>query len=325
MEGTADQNAFLRLWLAHNLHPVILIDATSRIALTKEAGTIQYLTSITTQIYTLFDIFERCSSMSNNQTRRVSSVSNALRLLGVFAESPIGLGVTDLARATGLGKSTVHLLLTTMCDEEFVEKTPSGKYRLGLGAFYVGAAAIPGIPADGRLTPLLQELAEKSGEAVSLAFAHGGDAVIVQRIESVSPLRAEIRVGTRMPMHSSASGKCLLASFPDSQVDVLYPDETLPRVTCRTLRRKTELKTLLAEVRELGYARNHDEYMDGVCGIATLVGSREHKAGLALSIAGPINRFKFVDWIEPLLSTAAAMSQRLTPTEPNDTEKGEAS
>lgn len=250
--------------------------------------------------------------MSNANVRRVGSVSNALRILGVLADARSGLGVTELSRALGLGKSTVHLLLVTMRAEEFVEQTPSGKYRLGLGAFCVGAAAVPGVPADGRLTPLLRELAEESGEAVSLAVAHRCDAVIIQRIESRSLLRAEIRVGTKMPLHSSASGKCLLADMPHDLVDSLYPAEELPNVTPSTVRTKTEIMRKLAEVRMNGYARNEGEYTEGVCGIAAVVRRHDNKATIALSIAGPVPRFDCDLWVEPLITVAKSMTAALS-------------
>ena len=244
-------------------------------------------------------------------TRRIASVSHSLQILGALADKQGAMGVSDLARVVGLGKSTVHALLATLRDGEFVEQTSAGQYRLGLGAFYVGSAAVPGVPADGRLTPALWGLAQECGEATSLAIAHHRDAVIVQRIESQSPLRAELRVGTRMPLHSSASGKCFLAGLSEPMFEALYPEEDLPPVTGHTLRSRSSLLRELDEVRRLGYATNRQEQTDGVVGVAALVEGREGKAALALSIAGPCHRFDITAWTGRLQDVAKAMTADL--------------
>lgn len=249
--------------------------------------------------------------MSNSTGRRIASVANALRVLRVLAEHPAGVGVTQLAGLIGVGKSTAHLLLATLGDQEFVVQSPDGRYQLGLAAFEVDAASRGVASSGGPLTPALRELADRSGEAVSLASAAGRDALIVQRIESASILRAEIRVGTRMPLHSSASGKYLLASMPDERVDRLYPEEQLPPVTAHSVRTKSALRAQLAEARSRGYARNDDEYTVGISGVATGVIDATGSAVFALSIAGPTHRFRPEDWIDDMFRTADRMSQVL--------------
>src|SRR6476646_6279464 len=59
----------------------------------------------------------------------VSSVDNALRILRSFSYSEPTLGVSELARRLGLGKSTVHRLLQALVRQGFVTRTPDGRYR----------------------------------------------------------------------------------------------------------------------------------------------------------------------------------------------------
>ena len=249
--------------------------------------------------------------MSNDGGRRIASVSNALRVLRVLSEHPQGVGVTELAQLVGIGKNTAHLLLVTLADDDFVQQAEDGRYRLGLAAFEVGTAAVEVAASGGPLTPLLRALADRSGEAVSLAIASGRDAIIVQRFESASVLRAEIRLGTRMPLHSSASGKYLLARMSDDRVDALFPGDELPAVTPHTIRSKTLLRIQLAEIRGQGCARNDDEYTLGISGVATGVTDANGEVAFALSLAGPTHRFRCDDWIQELTGTAAAMSEVL--------------
>ncbi|WP_199433791.1 IclR family transcriptional regulator [Qaidamihabitans albus] len=247
----------------------------------------------------------------SNAPRRVNSVSNALRLLAQLADSPDGLGVSALATRLELGKSTVHLLLATLADHGFVERLDTGSYRLGIAAFEIGSAVPESTRFGGALAPPMRRLADLSGEAVSLAIHRGRDAIIVQRFESASILRAEIRIGTRMPVHSCGSGKVFLAELDRDELDALFPTETLPAVTRYTTRRKPVLLRQLAEVRRQGYATNDEEYTDEVRGIATGVRDRHGRVAAALSIAGPNPRFRPSQWLGELTETADRMSKIL--------------
>jgi len=156
-------------------------------------------------------------------------VANALQLLEALKEAgePVPLG--RLSQQLGLSKGTVHLLLSTLSEYNFVEPAlVHGQYRLGLGAFEVGIAAVDhrGMPPE--IAWPMERLASESLEAVSLAVQSGHDALIVRRFESAHILRAEIGVGTRMPLYASASGKSLLAEMPQARLDALYPAEDLP-------------------------------------------------------------------------------------------------
>ncbi|MQA05897.1 MAG: helix-turn-helix domain-containing protein [Streptosporangiales bacterium] len=244
----------------------------------------------------------------SNTLRRVKSVSNALRLLTQLAGSPEGLGVSELAARLELGRSTVHLLLATLSDHGFVERLDAGNYRLGIAAFEIGSAVPDSSRFGGALAAPMRQLADLSGEAVSLAIHRGRNAIIVQRFESASILRAEIRIGTRMPVHSCGSGKIFLAELARDELDALFPADTLPAVTKYTIRRKSALLRELAEVKRHGYATTDEEYADEVRGIATGVRDRHGRVVAALSIAGPIPRFRPSEWLDELTKTADRMS-----------------
>jgi IclR family KDG regulon transcriptional repressor len=64
-------------------------------------------------------------------TQLLASVSNAARVLKEFGKDRPELGVSDLARRLGLGKSTTHRLLHTLTVEQLLDQDPeSGRYRL---------------------------------------------------------------------------------------------------------------------------------------------------------------------------------------------------
>jgi DNA-binding IclR family transcriptional regulator len=247
----------------------------------------------------------------SNGSRTSSTAAAALRVLRMLADHPDGARIGDVAAFLGSGKSTAHLLLATLVEQGFAEKTEESRYRLGLTAFEVGSAVPEAVRFGGALIGPMQALADLSGEAVSLAIVRGRDAIIVQRFETRHILRAEIGIGTRMPLLSCASGKFLLAHMSDAEVDARYPDEDLPRVTRHSVRTRSRLRELFPAIREQGYAVNEEEYAEGISGVGTGVRSPGGRYLAALSVAGPTSRFTVTDWVQPLLSSAAEMDALL--------------
>lgn len=243
--------------------------------------------------------------------RTLGTVRNAARVLAVLADrGPLRL--TDVAAALGLGKSTVHLLLQTLCADGLAEQDPvSRTYRVGLRAFEIGASAVEQLGFGARLTGAMEELARRSNESVSLGVLNTGSVLFVQRVESPEILRADIRLGTRMPLHASASGKALLATMTDAEVARLLPETLLPAAARRTVRQRDALLAELRLVRERGYARQEDEFVDGIAALATPVRDASGRALAALSIAGPVSRFDERAWADLLLPTAQSVSQIL--------------
>jgi IclR family acetate operon transcriptional repressor len=154
----------------------------------------------------------------------------------------------------------------------------------------------------------MESLARQSNESVSLGVLNAGSVLFVQRIESPNILRADIRLGSRMPLHASASGKALLAAMSDDQVAVLLP-ESLPTTARRTVRQLPVLLTELRDVRQRGYATQDEEFVDGIAALAAPVYDTSGRVLAALSIAGPSARFDEMRWAKLLLPAASQMSQ----------------
>jgi DNA-binding IclR family transcriptional regulator len=241
--------------------------------------------------------------------RTLSTVGNAIRALTVLADrGPLRL--TALAGELRLGKSTVHLLLQTLREYGMVDYAPAtSTYSVGLRVFELGATAIEQGGFGARLVGAMEELARRCNESVSLGVLNAGSVLIVQRIESPEILRADIRPGTRMPLHASASGKALLATMADAEVDQLLPESSLPASARMTHRHRDGLFAEIRLIRERGYAKQTEEYVEGISAVATPVFTAGGRALAALSIAGPSSRFDEVNWSALLLPAARSMSE----------------
>jgi IclR family acetate operon transcriptional repressor len=241
--------------------------------------------------------------------RSLSTVRNAVRALDALAErGPLRL--TALATELELGKSTAHLLLQTLLDEGMVDFDPAtSAYRVGLRVFEIGASAVEQGGFGARLIGAMEDLARRCNESVSLGVLSAGSVLFVQRVESPEVLRADIRLGTRMPLHASASGKALLATMSDAEIARLLPDPLLPASARSTVRERSALLGEIEDVRRQGYARQHDEFVDGIAALATPIFESGGRVLGALSVASPTARFDEAAWARLLLPAASAMSQ----------------
>ena len=148
----------------------------------------------------------------------LSTVRNAARLLKVFRSREADLGVSELARRLGLGKSTVHRMLTTLVAEGLIEQNPrTGGYRLGIVMFELGQAVRVHMDLHAAVGPVLGELRAQTGESSQVGVLDGHEVVYVDRMESAHSLRLFTETGRRVPVHCTSSGKVLLAYLPEAR------------------------------------------------------------------------------------------------------------
>ncbi|MGH9021922.1 MAG: IclR family transcriptional regulator, partial [Acidimicrobiia bacterium] len=134
----------------------------------------------------------------SGETVVLSSVRNAARVLTSFSLRDRELGVSELARRLGVGKSTAHRLAVTLATEGLLEQNrANGKYRLGLRMYDLGSLVSVQMDLHEAAADRLQDLRNLTGETVQLAVLDGREVVYVERLESSHTIRLWGRVGHR--------------------------------------------------------------------------------------------------------------------------------
>ena len=246
--------------------------------------------------------------------RGLASVRNAARLLKEFSSQEREFGVSELARRIHLSKSTVHRLLVTLMEEHLIEQDEvTGRYRLGLAVYDLGAAVATGLDLHEAVIGPMEQLRAASGETVHVAVLDGREVVYVDRLDSPTTMKLFIEVGRRNWAHCTSTGKCLLAHLPQLELESILDGWELPRVTSRTITEPAALRRELRETRRRGYAVNRGESALEVLSVAAPIRDGSGRLRAALSVAGPIER------LEPLverfglavMEMAAVASRRL--------------
>ncbi|MER5730851.1 IclR family transcriptional regulator [Streptomyces sp. NPDC002138] len=189
----------------------------------------------------------------------VKSAVRTVRLLEHFAARPGLHSLADIQHDLGLPKSSLYMLLRTLVGMGWVETDSQGtRYGIGVRALLVGSSYIDGDEVVAAARPTLDRLSDGTTETIHLARLDGTSVVYLATRQSQHYLRPFTRVGRRLPVHSTALGKALLATHTDEEVRLLLP-ERLEAVTQHTITDREVLIEELALVREQGYAVDREE------------------------------------------------------------------
>lgn len=221
----------------------------------------------------------------------VQSLTRALQLIELLSDDDEGYRLVDLAARSGLSTSTVHRLLTTLEQRQFVQfDRERSLWYVGVRCFSVGAAFARRRRISELALPVMQRLSALSGETVNLGVASDGQIVFACQAEGPHGSRALARPGQRAPLHGTAMGQAVLAA--KSEPDVLQYLRTfgLPRLTNNTIARPSRLHETLAEVRRRGYAVDDEQNAVGLCCIAAAICDEHGRPFAAVSLAGSSQR-----------------------------------
>jgi IclR family KDG regulon transcriptional repressor len=245
---------------------------------------------------------------------RLSSVANSIRLLNSFSGEEDELGITTLAGRLRLAKSTVHRLASTLTNAGFLEQNAeTGKYRLGVALFELGALVRRRMDVANEARPKLRELLEKTGETVQLGIVDHYSVLYVYEMESPRAIRMAAAVGGRAPLHCTAVGKVLLA-FQGVEYVQQAIERGLAAYTPKTLVKREPVLEMLDEVRQREHAVDDEESESGLRAIAAPVRNHTGAVIAALGVAAPVQRMskKVMQACVPsVIETANAVSARL--------------
>jgi len=243
------------------------------------------------------------------------SVRNAARLLKEFSRDNRELGVTELARRLGIGKSTAHRLLATLADERLVDQNPkTGAYRLGLAIYELGNAVALHADLHDACAEIVDQLRNATKETVQVAVLDGRQVVYVERRESPHTLRLFGRVGHRNWAHCTSNGKVLLAYLPPDRLSDLLHGWSLEARTPHTITSIPALREQLADIASRGWAENVSEAELGVASVAAPIRNGAGEVVASVSVAGPIQRVSgdsLRRFARPCIEAGLSISRRL--------------
>lgn len=224
----------------------------------------------------------------NNRSGGIQVIARAAAIMRALGGRSQGLSLGAIAQQVGLPRSTVQRIVGALEAERLVEAVgPGGGFRLGpeLGRLIYQTQ----IDIISAVRPLLEELSVTLNESVVLCGVEKDQVIVIDRIVAERELRVVFPVGViHIPMHTTASGKALLAKMSDDEVMKLLPDP-LPSNTAKT-RDRASLLAELQEIRASGVASEYEAQFQGVASFAVPVNT--YFGHFAVAAVLPVSRAK---------------------------------
>jgi len=238
-------------------------------------------------------------------------LGKVVTVLFAFRVEDHGLSLAELSRRTGLAKGTLHRIVGDLVDVRLLDRTPHG-YRLSVRVFQLGMRATVERGLLEVATPFMEDLYERTHETVHLGVLDGCGVVYVGKIGGHQQAAAPSRIGGRLPLYCTAVGKALLA-FSPPELFARVVETGLERRTPRTITAPGLLRQQLDRVAASGVSFEYEESAVGIACIGAPVLDDADRAVAAISVTGPVPRFRpeaFVPYVKAAAAGTAALVRR---------------
>lgn len=196
--------------------------------------------------------------------RNAGVLDKAFLLLEMMAEFDGPVQLKDLSERAGLNKATVHRILQSLSDLEYVaQQTDSTRYLVTPKLAFLGRKNFYDKLVE-RLLPHMEHLNRRFNETVNAGILEGGFVYYLHSLETTQALRWTVKPGARDPFYSTALGRAMVSHLPEPHQNELVARAVFKARTPHTVSTKAELATILGESRARGWAIDDQENDVGV-------------------------------------------------------------
>ena len=239
----------------------------------------------------------------------MSSIARAMSVLESFQSKDRDLTAAELARRSGLPRSTAYRIAGELASLGALEQTADGHFRLGGKLYEMGQLAIFQRGLRDSAASFLVDLANATRQTVHLGVLDNSEVVFLDVVRPGPAPQSMSRSEIRMPATATGLGKAVLAFSAAEVVDQVIA-RGLPKVTSNTITEEVRLRSELTKIRRTGLAFDHQEHATGTsCCAAPIFGSSNKVVG-AVSVSGQTSSIR-LDLVAAAVQTTAAGISRL--------------
>ena len=229
---------------------------------------------------------------NNDRRQSVKSLFKMFAVLECFSSTEPELSVLQIARLTGLPRTTVHRLVDSLRIVGFLDQDGSWeRYRLGLKLFELGNAALINLPLYRNAGPFIDTLAKLSGETVHLWVFDGTQMIFVERYDDRGRANNVVTTMEATSCHSTGVGKAALAFQPEAVINRII-DKGLKPFTRNTIVDPGRLRQELGDIRARGYAIDNCEHEPDLRCVAAPISNSIGRVFAAMSVSGNPRRIE---------------------------------
>lgn len=262
------------------------------------------------------------------ETKNMKTVGKLLAVLECFSTGDRRLSVTEIARRTGLPRSTAHRAILALKEIGFLDQDRMrDEYRLGLKLFQLGTIVLHNMDLQREAWPFVEALSSLSRETVHLCVFDGERMVFVESAKGgLTGLNNATITMEISPCYCTGVGKATLAHQPPHVIDKVIKLGLKP-LSPNTITDAGVLRGELAAIRERGYALDLGEHEVGVHCVAAPIRNLSGQVFAAMSVSGPAERLppeRLHHFAPFVIGHADSVSRRLGFVLDDDREPGRA-
>ena len=221
----------------------------------------------------------------------MGTVTKALELLDLFSRARPLIGLSELARLAELNKATCFRLVTELADYGLLEQVGTAReYRLGPTVLRLSALREAHVPMRDAAMPVLQGLAQTTGETAHMSLLLG---TILRPLavaySTAHSTRVSIEDTDALPFHATSSGLAVLAFQPESFLARIIAGP-LPALTPQTETDPARLRQKLTAIRAAGIAESAGGFEADVHSLALPLFDALGRCSGAVAVAGLSSR-----------------------------------
>ncbi|MFZ9346755.1 MAG: IclR family transcriptional regulator [Burkholderiaceae bacterium] len=249
------------------------------------------------------------------ELRQQHAAHRSLEVLRWIAQSPGAVALAEIASALQLPKSTVHRICVQLTAQHYLTHSSHEKtFSVGPALRTLAFNTLNNSVLRSLRHQVLAELVHDVGETCNLTTLDGAEVLYLDRVEARWPLRLSLEVGSRVPIHCTASGKLFLALSPSTTRQTILDTVALEKYTTNTIVSKRKLENALVEIQRHGYSIDAEEFIPGLIALAVPIFGPEGSLQAALAIHAPTSRVplkNIMNWLAPLQAAATQMKKLL--------------
>lgn len=244
----------------------------------------------------------------------VPGLERGLRMLELFDRTHKLLNAAEMARTLAIPRSTAFRLAKTLEFLGFLARE-GDRYRIGPAVLRLGFEYIASLEVAELARSVIDRLRDQTALSAQLVIRDGRDVVVVLKSSPPATFASNVTVGTRLPAHATILGRVLLGGADERALRALYPEPSLPQTSRHSPRTLAELKRLIGEDHERGYAVSESFFEQGISAVAAPV--RDQRGGIVAAVSVTAQRASLEPkslrerLVAQVLGAATALSHQL--------------
>lgn len=225
-----------------------------------------------------------------NSRYKVPNLERALVIMEYLLDCPGGQTITEITDKLGLSKNSVFRITMTLLGHGYIVRDEQKRFSLSKKLLLMGCRSISENSFIEQALDVMRLCRDEIKESIFIGTLIENEGVVIEQVLGSHPFKFSIDSGHRMPLHSSAPCKAMLAYLPESEQNRLLKGYRFKRFNENTILTRKDFDLELQQVKIQGYALDSAEQVHGAHCIGAPIFNQYGYPIAAIWSTGPSDR-----------------------------------